>query len=711
MASAEHNMGTKVEFLGGNNEYRIGASALLIEHCEANKPTARILLDDGAMFPPDWINYDSAIPDMRPFFENPYEKVARPVDAIFVTHCHEDHIGALSFLAAAKFKLPTIYTSEYTANIIKQQMKNNNVPAEYIPHIEVIREGETVEIGTNMKVSPFNISHSTAGAFGFHIGTTLNGKDNAGLLFTGDYHLDKVPFGHGFDEELYKEFLADKNVTHIFFDSTSGTSKLYDENGKRQIPDFNQAVANALHVVQEHETKQVFSPVIARSVQNLAIDIKIAALTGRTVLIGSKGLRDATKDLLSITRNKEKWVEDKLEAIKKNPLIEAQDVYAENSGEKLGNMIGEAKIHVAFNEKLLRANLQRAADAVTDLMQISPTEKVDLEKVIYNAGDIEHSNIEDYLRKYPAEQRYMIISGAFFEDKDGRKSTLVVMSEQNKVMKDKDGRTKGKGQTGHPQYTVDENTLIFLRQRFIESVIGDKYKAPIARLQSIGATVITNGDTPETKYQRTGHATEEETIHFHQLTVNNCKNHKEVENGTQQIYNVAVHGDPEQLSALLRTLHKHSGKPLLCFNSDVIVVTADGVHKEKGKSFEQQEWLCVQAKSLTGFGSNNMFVFDLCDHNLMQKEHLFTVMNVSSAKGERIDRGYIKQSIIESAQELEDMGMSRSNMEIRITQRARHHSDRKGEQIRMSYSEYMELDKNKNKNRGGRGGRRGRGGR
>lgn len=708
MAQKKQNIGTKVEFLGGNNEYRIGASAILIEHNEPNKPTARVLLDDGAMFPPDWIGYDSAIPDMRQYFDSPYSTAEKPIDALVVTHCHEDHIGALSFLAAAKFKLPTIYTSEFTANIIKQQMKNNNVPEEFIPQIEIIREGETVEVGDNVKVSPFNISHSTAGAYGFHVGTTINGKDNAGLLFTGDYHLDKVPFGQGFDEELYKQFISDKPVTHIFFDSTSGTSKLYDEKGNRLIPDFDKAVENVLRVVQENTGKQIFSPVIARSVQNLAIDIKVAAMTGRTILIGSKGLRDTVKDLFSIVRNKEKWVKDKLEEIKKCPMDEKYLEFTQGTGLKVSRKIGDGKVRISYNEKLLRANLEREAKAVTELMRISPTELVDLEKVIYNAGDIEHTNIEDYLRKYPEEQRYMIISGAMFEDKDNRKSTLVLMSEQNKVSKDKDGHTKGKGQTGHPLFTVNDNTLILLRQRIIESIVGNKYKAPVARLQSNGAVVEMIGDILDFMYQRTGHATEEETKRFHALTVENCKNHEAIANGTQDVYNIAVHGDPEQLSALLKVLHKHPGKPLLCFNSDVLVVIPEGTKKEKGKPFEQQEWLCVQAKSMTGFGNNNLFVFDLCDHNLMLKEHLFTVINVSSSRNSRLDDSHIRQSIIEDAQKLEDMGMSVSNMEIRFSQKSKKHDDRRGEQTRMSYKDYMEYSSNKRGNGGRKGGRGGR---
>ena len=688
MARAKQNIGTRVQFLGGNNEYRIGASSILIEHNEPNKQTARILIDDGAMFPPDGINYDSAIPDKRPYFENPYSQADKPIDAIFVTHCHEDHIGALTFLAAAKFKLPPIYTSEYTANFIKQQMKNNSVPEEYIPHIEIIREGESVDIGDNMKVSPFNISHSTAGALGFHIGTQVDGKDVFGGVLSGDYHLDKVPFGAGYDKEAHKEFMKDKFVNFIFQDSTSSATEMVDEQGERQIPDFDKSVENTLREVQKHSEKQIFSPVIARSVQNLAIDIKVAAMTGRTVLIGSRGLRQAVKDLLEITKNKDKWVKDKVAQIKLE-ILKEQNKKASENGEKIEKVI--------LNDKLLIENVQKEADAVTELMKISPTEKVDVEKVIYNSHDIEHTDIEKYLSKYPHEQRYMIISGAFAEDKNGRKSTLVMISEQNKVTKDKDGRVKGKGMTGHPLFTADANTLFFLRQRPIESINGPQHRAVVARLQSLGSTVILNGDTVDEKYQRTGHATLQETQEFNETTVENCKNHQAIADGSMQLYNVAVHGDPDQLAATLKVLHQYKGKPMLCFNSDVIAATPDRIYKEKGVPFEQQKWLCVQAKSIIGSGSNNLFVFDLCDHNLMQEEHLFTVINVQSKRKEGTAIDYFAQREIERAEKMiEEEGGSMSKTYIRYQKQSKNKGFR-GKTEEMSYEDYLEMKANQPK--------------
>lgn len=691
MARAKPNTQTRVRFLGGNNEYRIGASSIMIEHNEADKPTSRILIDDGSMFPPDWINYDAAIPDMRPYFENPYGPVEKPVDAIFVTHCHEDHIGALTFLAAAKFKLPTIYTSEYTARLIRAQMRNNSVPEEYIPQIEIIRQGESVEIGDNMLVSPMNVSHSTAGPLAFHVGTKTDGEYKEvnifGGMFSGDYHLDKVPFGAGYNHEDHKKFMKDKIVNAIMQDSTSSATDAYDENGEKNIPDFNKAFENTLREVKKHADKQIFSPVIARSVENLAIDIKAAAETGRTILIGSRGLRQAVKDLLEVTKNKDKWVKDRVAQIKKE--MQGGQENTSKSDKKVRKFIS--------NEKLLIEDVMREANAMVELMRTSSGEVIDLENVIYNAHDIEHTDIEKYLNKYPHEQRYMIISGAFAEDKNGRKSTLVMISEQDKVTRGKDGKAKGKGMTGHPLFTADDKTLFFLRQRPIESINGPQHRAVVARLQSLGSTVIVNGDSIDEKYQRTGHADLQETQMFHETTVKYCKNHQEIEDGTAQLYNIAVHGDPEQLAATAKVLRQYKGKPVLCFNSDELVFTPNGMYKEKGVPFEQQKWLCVQAKSIIGSGSNNLFVFDLCDHNLMQEEHLFTVINVQSKRKEGTAIDYFAQREIERAEKMiEEEGGSMSKAYIRYQGQSKHKGARAKTQ-EMSYEDYLEMKANEPK--------------
>jgi len=595
--------GTTVEFVGGNNEYRIGANSILIEHKEKNKETRRIMLDVGAMFPPDWVSYDAAIADMSKYFENPYGKATEPVDALCITHCHEDHIGALVYLAAAKFKLPKIYTSEYSKDFILDQMHKNNIPEDAIPEIVSVKQGQTIEIADNLKISPFNVSHSTAGPLGFHILTTMSGQNNAGLVFTGDYHLGKVAFGKGFDEEEYKEFIADKFVSHIFTDATSATMS------SDSVITFDKAVENTVRELNKHSSKQVFSAVIARSVQNLAIDLKAAKETKRTVLIASAGLRQSYE--------------------------------------------------------ILRARLQENDAKLLQVFGIKEGEDFHIDELVHvaqNSGDI-----EKYLKKYEPKERYIIISGAFAEDKANRKSCLVLISEQNKVSYDANGKVKGKGMSGHPIFTADSETLFMLRQRPIESINGDKHRALVSRLQALGSSVVLNGTTKDEKYQRSGHANSEESKKFRDLTVQNCKNAASLASQEQKVYLISIHGDVEQLKELKNLFQEDGYETLLCLNTDKIKIENTNTTQIEGQPFDNQTWIAVEAHSISGHGANDVFIFDLCDKNFTKIDNLYAVVNINTRANphaKKENNFHLSRALAE-AEKLEEEGMSMSNIAIR----------------------------------------------
>lgn len=535
--------GTKINFLGGNNEERIGGNSFIVEHHENGKDV-RVMIDLGALFPPEWTGMDAIVPDVRAYFNNRQNKASMPVDAMFISHCHEDHIGGLVHLARAGFEFPPIYTSKFTKELLDIAFKEGGVSAEKIPQVIAVEEGQNVQIADNFTVSPFNVSHSTVGAMGFYMKTTLEGKLNAGIIDPGDYRLGDSPIGPGFDETKFAAFLKDKPVTHVLLDSTS------TDNTDEYLVDFETAVNNTVEQIQKHEDKQVISAVISRSLQNMAIDLEAAKQTGRKVFIDGY------------------WAKLAFKAMQK------------------------AGIH-------------------------------DYDDTVFSSEDLKNANAQAYLSKYPKEKRYIITSGAFAESKKGKKSGLYKMSEQQKVSVSPKGKIKGKGETGHPDFTIDSYTLVLSRQRCIEAINGKQVRAMYQRLAALGAVVIENKSANNTgKFetalmQRTGHAVRSETIAFIKMILQNRAP------ANKDIFFVPIHGDRRQLNNTAKVARDAGGMPAICYNTDEIEVSVNGTKKIEGKPLEKQRFISVTENDIGGFGKYRIYDYALVDKDYNVEQTLY----------------------------------------------------------------------------------------
>lgn len=276
-------LGTTYTFVGGNNKNRIGGSCSLLEHKhdKYNRPT-RIMFDLGALFAPEYcLDVDAAIPDVRQYLDSKTSYAEKKLDALFISHGHEDHIGGLVHLARAGYSFPPIYASKGTLELVKAALNEAGVDLSTTDWSNKFNEVEAEKpVNLNgVEIEPFNVSHSTIGALGFHSLTTIDGKVEAGILHPGDFHLGKARVGNGFEEEKFIDLLKRKPVTHTILDSTSsGSSDEY-------LVTHEEAVANTVDVINQNPEKQIVSAVISRSIQNLAIDLDAAKKTNRKVFL------------------------------------------------------------------------------------------------------------------------------------------------------------------------------------------------------------------------------------------------------------------------------------------------------------------------------------------------------------------------------------------------------------------------------------------
>jgi ribonuclease J len=165
----------RVVFLGGIGE--VGKNMMVLEYGED-----LIVVDVGLGFPEDeMLGIDLLLPDVT-YLQDKLERIR----AIFITHGHEDHIGALPYLLP-RLGNPPVYATRLTLGLIGVKLKE----ARLLERAD-LREldpdgGEPVQAGA-FAVEPFRVSHSIPDGVGFGITTP------AGLVVvTGDFKFDQTP--------------------------------------------------------------------------------------------------------------------------------------------------------------------------------------------------------------------------------------------------------------------------------------------------------------------------------------------------------------------------------------------------------------------------------------------------------------------------------------------------------------------------------------
>ena len=195
--------------LGGLGE--IGMNMMLLEYEEA-----LIVIDAGLMFPEnDMMGVDIVIPDFS-YLRNPSKKVL----GVFLTHGHEDHIGAVPYLLR-EMDVP-IYGTPLTLAFVSEKLK------EHRPHLLKTEEGLpikprliSIKPRDPLFIGPFcveamSVTHSVSDSVAYAV-TTPVGR----VIHTGDFKIDPTPVDHSFfDVERFMEY-GKLGVLALLSDSTN----------------------------------------------------------------------------------------------------------------------------------------------------------------------------------------------------------------------------------------------------------------------------------------------------------------------------------------------------------------------------------------------------------------------------------------------------------------------------------------------------------
>lgn len=187
--------------LGGLGE--IGSNMTVFE-----TENSAIIVDVGMSFPNEnMLGVDLVIPDF-----SYVRKIKEKIKAIFITHAHEDHIGALPYFFK-EFNYP-IYATPLTLGMISNKFEEHELKAER-NFFRPIQKRKIYQAG-DFGVEFIHITHSIIDSSALAI-TTKAGT----IIHTGDFKIDHTPID-GYPTDLHRlAYYGEKGVLLLMSDSTN----------------------------------------------------------------------------------------------------------------------------------------------------------------------------------------------------------------------------------------------------------------------------------------------------------------------------------------------------------------------------------------------------------------------------------------------------------------------------------------------------------
>lgn len=232
-----------------------------------------IIVDCGVGFPEsDMYGVDLVLPDFSYVVKN-----ASKLRAVFVSHGHEDHLGALPFLYE-KVKFP-IYATKLVAGFIKDKFEDYDLK---VPEIKVLDpERDVASVGA-FKVTPFRVSHSVPDGVGFCIDTP-EGK----CFHVPDYKFDWTPQdGRPFDVDRAVS-LAQGGVLVLASDSLGSTTPGYTESELE--------IEGKIENIVRNQKGRIYFTTISSNISRMQQAINVAGRLGRKVVFIGRSIESKTE--------------------------------------------------------------------------------------------------------------------------------------------------------------------------------------------------------------------------------------------------------------------------------------------------------------------------------------------------------------------------------------------------------------------------------
>ncbi|MBQ5746966.1 MAG: ribonuclease J [Clostridia bacterium] len=261
----------KIIPLGGIGE--VGKNLTVVEYGDDI-----IIIDCGLGFPDDdMLGIDLVIPDVS-YLEKNCEKVR----AIFLTHGHEDHIGAIPYLLRT-INVP-IYGTRLTLGILQNKLEEHHL--DKIAQLHCITAGSVTKIGV-FSLEAIRVNHSIADSVAYSISTPIGT-----VIFSGDFKIDITPIdGEMTDLTRFGE-LGKKGVLALFCEST---------NAERQgFTPSERIVGDSLDTIFANTKKRVTIATFSSNVHRVQQIINASEKFGRKIAVTGRSMISVIKAATSL---------------------------------------------------------------------------------------------------------------------------------------------------------------------------------------------------------------------------------------------------------------------------------------------------------------------------------------------------------------------------------------------------------------------------
>jgi ribonuclease J len=338
--------------LGGVGE--IGLNMTVLEYGDDI-----IVIDAGLMFPDaEMLGVDIVIPDFTYLIENKDK-----VRGVFLTHGHEDHIGALPFLLR-ELKVP-VYGTRLTLGFVKEKLKEHGLDTEV--ELIVAKPRDLITIAC-FQVEFIGVTHSIVDGVGFGI-TTPVGR----VVHTGDFKIDPTPVdGRVMDLRTFSEY-GDAGTLVLLSDSTNASKGGYTFSEKE--------VRRGLEDIFCRAKGRIVVATFASNIHRVQQIVDVAVMYGRKVVLNGKSMIANTQialDLGYLTMPPDTWL--RIEALKTLPDDQVVMITTGSQGEPmsaLSRMAANEHKHfqikkgdtIALSSKMIPGNERAISNIINHLFK------------------------------------------------------------------------------------------------------------------------------------------------------------------------------------------------------------------------------------------------------------------------------------------------------------------------------------------------------